>query len=260
MNETIDLLLKRRSVRAFRRDPVPEDVRIGVLEAMRRAPTAGNQTLYSVIEVESVETKTRLAELCDQQPFVATAPWVLVFLADLQRFSDFLLASDVEALRGAPIDRDLPDLLVHPQEGDLLLAACDAMIAAHTASVAAESLGLGACYIGDILENSEEVAALLDLPRYATPMTLVVLGYPRITGEDKPQTGRMALDDFVFTDTYRRLPPEHLSGLYEYNDRSGRRYLPGAKNFGQHEFLRKFSAPFMDEMRRSARAMLDRWR
>lgn len=52
---------------------------------IRRAPTAGNQTLYSVLQVDDQSAKDALARTCDDQPFIASAPWVLVFLADLQR-------------------------------------------------------------------------------------------------------------------------------------------------------------------------------
>lgn len=53
------------------------------------------------------------------------------------------------------------------------------MIAAQNAVVAAEALGLGSCYIGDIVENAEEVAALLDLPPYTMPLSMLIIGTPR---------------------------------------------------------------------------------
>ncbi|MEI3352425.1 MAG: nitroreductase family protein [Collinsella sp.] len=56
-----------------------------------------------------------------------------------------------------------------PGLGDFAIAAQDAVIAAQNAVVAAaEALGLGSCYIGDIIKNAEEVAALLDLPPSAS--------------------------------------------------------------------------------------------
>lgn len=53
------------------------------------------------------------------------------------------------------------------------------MIAAQNAVVAAEALGLGSCYIGDIVENAEEVAELLDLPPYTIPLSMLIIGTPR---------------------------------------------------------------------------------
>ena len=53
-----------------------------------RAPTAGNLMLYSIIEIEDQALKDRLAVTCDDQPFIAKAPWVLVFVADFQKWMD----------------------------------------------------------------------------------------------------------------------------------------------------------------------------
>lgn len=255
MNQTIDLILKRKSIRSYQSDPIPEHDRSSILEAMRRAPTAGNQTLYSVIQVEDDNKKRQLADSCDHQPFIAEAPWVLVFLADLQRMYDFLNASGIDRLVAEGIAPP-----ARPQEGDALLACCDSLIAAHTAVIAAESLGIGSCYVGDILENFDKVRTLLSLPQYTLPITLVTFGYPTDQQKDLPSTGRMPLNQFVFTDSYRRLAEEDLTSLYDYNLERSPRFLPGAENFGQHIYLRKFSSEFMREMRRSVRQMLVAWR
>lgn len=254
MNETIDVILQRTSVRSYRPDSLPVKDRESVLEAMRKASTAGNQTLYSVIQVQDREKKTRLADLCDHQPFIASAPWVLVFLADLQRIYDFFQASDIDSL----VLREIAPA-AQPQEGDLLLACCDALIAAHTAVIAAESLGIGSCYVGDILENFEEVGSLLSLPRYTIPITLLTFGYPTEQQRNRKQTDRMPLERFCFTDEYRRLESAELKTLYDYNLGRQPRYLPGAENMGQHTYLRKFSSDFMQEMRRSVKQMLKNW-
>ena len=255
MNQTIDLIVKRKSIRSYRNTPIPDQDRSSILEAMRRAPTAGNQTLYSVIQVEDIHKKRQLADSCDHQPFIAEAPWILVFLADLQRMYDFLNASNIERLITEGIAPP-----ARPQEGDVLLACCDALIAAHTAVIAAESLGIGSCYIGDILENYEKVRALLSLPRYTLPITLVTFGYPTDQQKNRPATARMPLEQFVFTDSYCSLSEEELVTLYDYNLERSPKFLPGAENIGQHIYMRKFSSEFMREMRRSVRQMLAIWR
>ena len=138
MNPTIDLLLQRKSVRVYQERPIDQDDRDTILEAALRAPTAGNMMLYSIIEVEDQALKDRLAVTCDNQPFIAKAPYLLLFVADYQRWYDYYLAAGVPELC---TQRGLEMRL--PAEGDLLLACCDAMIAAHTAVVAAEALGIG---------------------------------------------------------------------------------------------------------------------
>lgn len=256
MNETIDLLLGRRSIRSYSDTPIGDSLKRDLYEAMRRGPTAGNQTLYSVIDIVDEGKKRALAESCDHQAFIANAPWVTVFVADMQRIYDFYQASrlpELAARTGVAADHT-------PSEADALLATCDAVIAAHTLSVAAESVGIGSCYIGDILENYEQVAELLVLPRYAIPVTMLTLGYPDDAPVNARRTDRMPLEAFVFKDAYRQIDGDELAELYSYNDSGSGHFLPGATNFGQHTYLRKFSADFMVEMRRSVRAMLENWR
>lgn len=256
MNETIDLLLRRRSVRSFSAKQIEESLKRDLYETMRRAPTAGNQTLYSVIDIVDEEKKRILADSCDHQAFIANAPWVVVFVADMQRIFDYFRASQLDELA----ERTGVSIGHVPLEADALLATCDAMIAAHTLSVAADSVGIGSCYIGDILENYERVAELLSLPRYALPVTMLTLGYPDNAPINARKTERMPIESFVFENTYRWIDSDELAELYSYNESGSGRFLPGATNFGQHTYLRKFSADFMVEMRRSVRAMLENWR
>ena len=138
-NAILESLYARRSVRAFTQQQVSAQDRAAILKAAMQAPTAGCQMLYTIIDVR------------EHQPFIATAPLVLVFTADCKRWLDAFAAAGCAPRRPGP--------------GDLLLAVADACIAAQNAVVAAESLGLGSCYIGDVLERCEEMRALLALPR-----------------------------------------------------------------------------------------------
>ena len=129
--------------------------------------------LYSIIEIEDQALKDRLAVTCDDQPFIARAPWVLVFVADFQKWMDLFAACGCDELPGVPHG-------VTPGLGDLLMACNDAVIAAQNAVVAAESLGIGSCYIGDIMELGEEHAELLQLPRYTFPAAMLCFGRPKV--------------------------------------------------------------------------------
>src|SRR5574339_539560 len=183
MNQVIDVLMKRRSVRAYEEKEISADVRAEILKATFRAPTAGNQMLYSIIEVTDQKIKDRLAVTCDNQPFIARAPMVWLFVADYQRWFDYFMASGVEDLCNR---EKMP--MRKPQEGDLFLACCDALIAAQNAVIAAESLGIGSCYIGDIMEQYETHRELFDLPQYVFPICLLVFGYPTRQQLDQPYT------------------------------------------------------------------------
>jgi len=87
---------------------ISEDAKNQILRATLRAPTAGNMMLYSIIEVKDQSAKDTLAKTCDNQPFIARAPLVLLFLADYQRWWDYFKVSGVEALareRGEAVRR-----------------------------------------------------------------------------------------------------------------------------------------------------------
>ena len=172
MNETIRLLDARCSTRAYDPTPPTDEEKRVVLHAAMRAPTAGNLMLYSILEIEDQALKDRLAVTCDHQPFIARAPWVLLFVADFQKWMDLFAACGCDELPGVPHG-------VTPGLGDLLMACNDALIAAQNAVVAAESLGIGSCYIGDIMELGETHAELLQLPRYTFPAAMLCLGRPK---------------------------------------------------------------------------------
>jgi FMN reductase (NADPH)/FMN reductase [NAD(P)H] len=257
MNPTIDLLLKRKSVRAYTDQAITPTEKETILQATLRAPTAGNMALYSILEVTDQGLKDQLAETCDHQLFIAKAPWVLLFLADYQRWYDYYLASGVEKLCQ---ERDLA--IRKPGEGDLLLACCDTLIAAHTAVIAAEALGIGSCYIGDILERYEIHRELLKLPKYVLPITMICFGYPTEGQAQRKQTPRFAQDTMIHQNQYHHLDAPELDAMMaSRNDQflaSGTR-LDGIENMGQYNYMRKFSAEFSYEMTRSVRAMLQKW-
>jgi nitroreductase len=252
MNPTLDLLLKRKSVRAYTNQPISSETRAKLVEATLRAPTAGNMMLYSIIEVREQAIKDRLAVTCDNQPFIAKAPLVWLFLADYQRWYDYFIHCGVDQLC-----RDEKTPMRKPAEGDLFLACCDALIAAQNAVIAAEALGLGSCYIGDIMENYEAHRDLLDLPQYVFPITMLTFGYPTEQQQARQQTSRFAPQYIVHTDRYRRLDGPAFDDMYR---EQSQHLPPKAVNVGQAVYKRKYSSDFMAEMNRSVKAILENWR
>jgi FMN reductase (NADPH)/FMN reductase [NAD(P)H] len=182
---------------------------------------------------------------------------VLLFAADYQRWYDYYRAAGVEALcraRGVDFRR--------PAEGDLFLAACDTLIAAHTAVIAAEALGIGSCYIGDILEQYEVHRALFALPQYVLPVALVCFGYPTPEQAARPITPRFDPEFIVHRNTYHPQDAAALERMFAPRNAQLLAAGPrkdGIENVGQFNYVRKFSAAFSIEMNRSVRAMLDSW-
>ena len=256
MNETLGVIHNRRSVRAYADRPIDRETVDAIIQAAMRAPTAGNMMLYSIVEIDDQALKDKLAVSCDNQPFIARAPLLLLFVADYQRWIDFFVASGVPeycARTGQEVR--------WPGEGDLMLACCDALIAAQTAVLAAESLGIGSCYVGDIMERYEYHRDLLGLPQYVFPVGMVCFGFPTAAATAaaaaRPQTSRYGQECVHFCDGYRRLPESELRAMFAAQDRG--RYMGAAENLGQHVYARKFGAEFSVEMTRSVRAAVQSW-
>ena len=234
MNETIRVLMQRKSVRVFEDRPIGAEEKQTILAAAMRAPTAGNSMLYSILDVTDQAKKDKLAQTCDHQPFIAKAPMVLVFLADYRRW--------VRKFQQAGCE-EIPN----PRLSDLILATNDTVIAAHAACVAAESLGIGSCYIGDIIEQWEEHQRLFDLPPFVAPVSMLVFGYPTQQQKDRPQTSRFPQKTIVMENGYHDLTEEELREFYPDDQ-------------AQAFFKRKYISDFAWEMARSSEEILKNWK
>lgn len=257
MTHTLEVIQERKSIRAYEDKPISPQDKEKILHAAMRAPTAGNMMLYSIIQIEDQAIKDTLVRTCDNQPFIATAPWVLIFIADYQRWYDYYLYSDVDK-----ICREEGSSMRIPEEGELLLACCDAMIAAQTAVIAAESLGIGSCYIGDIMENYETHRELFQLPRYTFPVGMLCFGYPTGAQKARVKTSRFGRDFIVFENCYQRLTDQEYEEMFSdmQEQRMTEQVLKsGIINLGELMYRRKLGAEFAHEMSRSVRSMLNVW-
>ena len=252
LNETIKLIQNRCSVRSYEKKLISEEEKNLIINSAIRSPTAGNMMLYSIIEVEDRKIKDKLVKSCDNQPFIAKAPFVLLFLADYQRWMDYFNACDIETYGKR---EKLPNRT--PKEGDLLLACCDALIAAQTAAIAAESVGIGSCYIGDIMENYEFHKELFNLPKYTFPITMLCFGYPKEKLSQKELKPRFSQQYIHFKNEYKRLNKNDFTDMYKSYELN--HYKANVVNFGQHIYSKKFVADFTVEMTRSVRKAIQEW-
>ena len=249
MNQVIETLLNRKSIRAFENRPIEPEIKAQILQATLRAPTAGNMMLYSIIDVTDQHIKNTVAKTCNNQPFIARALMVWVFLADYQRWYDYFLHCKVNKLCQ---QRDMS--MRKPQEGDLFLACCDALIAAQNAVLAAESFGISSCYIGDIIEQYETHKELINLPQYVFPICMLVFGYPTKQQKNREMPPRFDEKFVIFKNGYHQLAPTEFDEMFA--ERQSRLPIEWAKEgittVGQATYLHKFGADFSLEMSRSA--------
>ena len=238
MNQIIRSLYDRKSVRAYTEQEIPEEAVQTILSAATQAPTPGNQQLYTILRVTDPERKHRLSISCDNQPFIEKAKLVLVFCADCLKWYNAFLEAGCDPRR--------------PDAGDLLLAVSDANIAAQNAVVAAEALGIGSCYIGDIMENIETQREILGLPEYVFPAAMLVFGYPTDQQKAREKPSRFEMKYIVSENTYHTLSGDELRDMF-------------ARRIGKSSFeewmdafcRRKYNSGFAREMSRSVRRVLE---
>lgn len=253
-NAVLNCIDQRSSTRQFREDvAVTDEQREAVLRAASRAPSAGAMMMYSIIDIREQVTRDRLAVLCDNQPMIAKAPWALVFVVDYRKWIDLFdhvgcLTEEFAAESGRP-SRSRPGL------GEFGIAAQDAVIAAQNAVIAAEAVGLGTCYIGDIIENAEDVRELLDLPKFTVPLTMLILGVPK---RERPATPHPTVN-LVMSERYRRADAVTMDEQVAEMDAM---FRPHAGEVGARVrdiYTRKHTSPFMAEMGRSMDMWLRNW-
>ena len=242
MNEVLRQLYERKSVRVYEDRPIEKGVKRAILEAAIQAPTAGNMALYTILDITDPVKKALLAKSCDDQPFIAKAPMVLIFCADYRRWYD-VFCEYVDDVR-------------KPDMGDLFLAEADALIAAQNAVVAAHSLGLGSCYIGDITENYEYHKKLLNLPQYVVPAAMVCFGYPTQQQLRRPKPPRHPVEALVHENGYCLDKATQMAQMLgSQQQKSGAELADYIRRFCQ----RKWNSDFSVEMSRSCAEMVRDW-
>ena len=240
MNEVIRQLFDRKSVRAYKEQEIGKAEKDAILRAAAEAPTAGNQQLYTILDITDQTLKEKLVETCDHQPMIAQAKLVLIFCADCKKWYDAYLAVGCDTRK--------------PGVGDLLLAVTDAMIAAQNAVTAAESLGIGSCYIGDIMENCDQQRELLNLPEYVVPVGMLIFGYPTDQQMRRPKPERVDMKYIVHENGYTPLSQTDLEEMW--TPRAGEK---GYTAWMQAFCNRKYNSEFSREMTRSVAKYLEQF-
>ena len=195
---TVELMHRHGSVRSYKPDPVPPDLVETLVAAAQRASTSSNLQVVSVVAVTEAPLRTRLAELCGKQAHIAQAPLFLAWCADLHRLERAC------ELRGYAQVTDYVE--------NFLMCAVDAGIAAQNAALAAESLGLGICYIGGIRNNTQAVIELLALPRLVFPVVGMTVDWPKAATAVRP---RLAPSTILHWETYDPHPRDAV--LHDYD-------------------------------------------
>ena len=200
----IEQMLRHRSIRKYKPDPVSNELLNEVLEAGLRASSSGNMQVSSVIVTRDLALREQLYKPHMEQSMVLEAPVLLTFCADFHRMRHWLRLSD------APDNFD--DFF------SFMLAAIDTCLSAQNVALAAESKGLGICYMGSTFAHCDQIGAILNLPKNVVPIVGFSLGYP---DEAPALRDRLPLDGIVHYETYQDYSDERIREVYKEREVKG---------------------------------------
>ncbi len=181
----MDILARRRSIRAFSDRPLPDDWMVPLLRAATLAPTSGNMQAWEFVVVEDPDVREQLVAATfsgyhagpgNPQRWISHAPGLIALCVDTKR-------------TGAR----------YGQEGKRYWALVDVAIAAENMVIAATAMGLGTCLVGGL--RPDEVVRALGLPGHVRPFALLAVGYP---AENPPPRPRLPIVDITHRDRYDR--------------------------------------------------------
>jgi len=197
----MELLKSHRTIRKYKADDIAENILLDILECGIRSSNTGNMQLYSIIVTRNTDKKVELAPFHFNQPMVKEAPLLLTICFDFNRFKLWCSANNANV--------DFSGLLW------LLNGTVDSSILAQNICVAAESHGLGICYLGTTLYNAPEISKVLHLPTGVIPITTLTIGYPEFIPE---LTDRLPLDSIVHFEEYQNYSADGIRKMYSYKE------------------------------------------
>ncbi|MFV0503710.1 MAG: nitroreductase family protein [Lachnospirales bacterium] len=238
MEEVLYTLKNHTSIRKFNDEQITKKEEEEIIACALRGATAGGMMLYSIIKIRDKNNLKYLSEKCDNQSFIEKSDLGLIFLADAHKYYQYFEIKNVKNYDGNG-----------PKSSDLFLSIADTMIAAQNSVIAAESLNIGTCYIGDILENIEEIQKYFNLPSHVIPFTMVVFG----KYSTKPKLRNRFDEKFVvFDEKYPYIDADFINKMF-YSEETNN------DNNANEFYNRKINSDFTKEMRRSCNKYIKEW-
>ncbi len=215
---------ERRTIRKYKVMDVDKTLIHDLLATASRAATMGNMQLYSVVETRSKTVKEALAPLHFNQPMVMSAPVVLTFVADFNRFTRWCDLSDADA----GYDNFL----------SFSNAMTDTLLFCQNFCTLAEEAGLGTCFLGTTVYNPMGIIDVLKLPRLTFPVATITVGYP---DENPEQPDRLDISDVIHEDVYQTVSDADIRKIFAYKES-----LPENKHFVEINNKQNLAQVFTD--------------
>lgn len=195
--ETLQTILQHRSIRKYKKDAINDDILKKILVAGTKASTTGNMQVYSIIITKDEKRKEDLCKFHFGQQMVIDAPVVLTFCADFNRFNKWCLQRNAEP----GYDNFL----------SFMTAGIDALLVAQNVAIAAESFGLGICYLGTTIYMADKLIDFFNCPKGVVPITTIVIGYP----DESPElTDRLPVEAVIHNEIYKDYDSNMINEFY----------------------------------------------
>lgn len=217
MNEVVQLLKNHRSIRSFTEKKLDKNTIETLVKAAQSASTSSYVQAYSIIGVTDETLKQQLREISTQS-YVEHNGHLFVFVMDYNRHTK--LSADNQT-NVSFVDTE-----------KLLVGSIDVALAAQNLAIAAESMGLGICYIGSLRNNVSRVIELLNLPEGVFPLFGMVVGEP---AEEGSQKERLPMAAMYFENTYKTLDDSEVKSAVEVYDESVSDYYKERTNGKRNE-------------------------
>lgn len=224
-NSALDSIFSRRSIRKFKRQPVPRELINKIVEAGQRAPTACGMQTYSFILITDNKLREEIYKAIGKQKCMEEAPVWIIVCADMSRQLKLFEVLGVKTEMG-PLGKFVP-------------AVVDAALVAENIVIATQALGLGSVFVGSVWEAMKKIADLLGLPKNVMPMVLVCMGYP---DESPPLRPRWPLEAVLHENKYM-MPSKAL--MLDYYEKANKQlvemkyFTKGISSWAEH-WQRKF--------------------
>ncbi len=202
MSSVIDLLKSHRSIRKYTDRAIDPDLFAELIVAGQSAATSSFLQGATIVRVTDKETRSAIAKLAGNQGWVEAAAEFMIFCADLKRAGNYCKEY------GKSFEGDYTE--------HFMIATVDVALMAQSMVAAAESVGLGICYIGGIRNDPAQVSELLQLPRGVYPVFGLCLGYPDQDPEVKP---RLPLSVVLKQEVYNEEGDREAIAAYDENIR-----------------------------------------
>lgn len=213
MNAIIEHLKSHRSIRKYKDQDVNDEDIETILNAGLFASSSGNMQSYSIIVTKDKAVRERMLKAHFDQSMLMDAPVFITFCADFNRMRLWLEDS------GAPQNFD--------NFMSFMIATIDATLASQNVAIAAESMGLGVCYMGTTLASCDEIGEILGCPNHVVPVVGFSLGYP---DEAPLERTRLPLKGLVHKETYQNYSLENIREIYRQRETDGfKRYMENAE-------------------------------